>query len=324
MSTIPTLKSGVKGEQGRRDSMEDTHKVIDDAFSETDIVENINKSNHNLIAFYGVYDGHGGKETAMEVESVLHLKLFNNPNFNNNIMEAINRSFEETDNHVINMSNDRGWANGCTAVVSLLLDNILYTANVGDSEAILISEINGQIVTDNLTTAHKANDPEEKQRILEMGGHVFFNRLFGVLAVSRSFGDSRYKKPKTSQNFVSWEPAICIKELNPNHKALVLACDGLWDVLSHAEVGEKVIKEINAGKNSQQISEILVSTALDKYSEDNVTVIVVLFNWDQPQQTTETNQQPQTITETNQQPQTTTQTNQQPQNTTINETTSNT
>jgi len=259
--------------------MEDTHKLIDDVFSEPDI-ENMNNSNHNLIAFYGVFDGHGGTETAKLVESILHLKLFNNPNFNSNIPESINRSFEETDNHVINMSNENGWANGCTAVVSLVIDNILYTANVGDSEAILISEINGQIVADPLTTAHKAADPDEKKRIVDMGGHVFFNRLFGVLAVSRSFGDSRYKKPKTSQNFVSWEPAICIKELNPSHKALVLACDGLWDVLSHAEVGERVIKEISLGKNSQQISELLVTTALEKYSEDNVTVITVLFNWD--------------------------------------------
>jgi len=116
---------------------------------------------------------------------------------------------------------------------------------------------------------------------LDSGGHVFFGRLFGVLAVSRSFGDSKYKKPKTSQNFVSWEPAISIKEINSNHKALIVACDGLWDVLSHNEVGDRVLKEIKLGKNSQQISELLVTTALDKYTEDNVTVITVLFNWDQ-------------------------------------------
>jgi len=110
----------------------------------------------------------------------------------------------------------------------------------------------------------------------------FFGRLFGTLAVSRSFGDSRYKKPKTSQNFCTWEPAITTKELNPSHRALVLACDGLWDVNSHAEVSEVVVRGVNNGKNSQQISEELVHAAIyEKYTEDNVTVITVLFNWDQ-------------------------------------------
>jgi len=139
----------------------------------------------------------------------------------------------------------------------------------------------GSIICESLTTPHKANDPEERQRILNLGGHVFFGRVFGTLAVSRSFGDSRYKKPKTSQNFVTWEPAITTKELNPSHRALVLACDGLWDVLSHNEVAESVVRGVNNGKNSQQISEELVNIALEKYTEDNVTVVTVLFNWDQ-------------------------------------------
>jgi len=281
MSLIPTLLSGSKGTQGRRDSMEDTHKVIDDAFLEPEIIDNLNKGNSNLIAFYGVYDGHGGRDTAIIVQNVLHLKLLNNPDLNNNIVEAIYRSFEETDNHVVSLCNENGWANGSTAVISLVVDNRLYTANVGDSEAILISEVDGAIVSESLTTPHKANDPDERQRVLNLGGHVFFGRVFGTLAVSRSFGDSRYKKPKTSQNFVTWEPAITTKELNITHRALVLACDGLWDVLSHNEVAERVVMGINSGKNSQQISEELVSTALEKYTEDNVTVITVLFNWDQ-------------------------------------------
>jgi len=255
--------------------------VIDDAFLEPEIMDNINNGNKNLIAYYGIFDGHGGKESAIFIQNLLHLKLLNNPEFNNNVVEAIVRSFEETDNQCVSVCNENGWHNGCTAVISLVVDNRLYTANIGDSEAILISEVAGSIICESLTTPHKANDPEERQRILNLGGHVFFGRVFGTLAVSRSFGDSRYKKPKTSQNFVTWEPAITTKELNPSHRALVLACDGLWDVLSHNEVAESVVRGVNNGKNSQQISEELVNIALEKYTEDNVTVVTVLFNWDQ-------------------------------------------
>jgi len=95
----------------------------------------------------------------------------------------------------------------------------------------------GQWEPEALTTLHKPSDPSEKERIEKLGGHVFFGRLFGALAVSRSFGDSKFKVrscvristgshcarniqiPKTAQNFVSWEPAIKKVDIVPEqHK----------------------------------------------------------------------------------------------------------
>jgi len=145
---------------------------------------------------------------------------------------------------------------------------------------VLISEDNGTVFSEPLTTSHKASDPEERQRIVNLGGHVFFGRVFGALAVSRSFGDSRYKRPKTSQNFVTWDPAISTKNLNSSHRAIVLACDGLWDVMSHADVGEYIMK--NRDKTAQELSSGLVDTAvLERFTEDNVTCIVILLNWEE-------------------------------------------
>ena len=83
-----------------------------------------------------------------------------------------------------------------------------------------LSEIrrDGQVVAHNMTRAHKASDPAEKERIETMGGHVFFGRVFGALAVSRSFGDAKYKRPKTSKDFVSWEPDIKSVDLTTKHR----------------------------------------------------------------------------------------------------------
>lgn len=108
--------------------------------------------------------------------------------------------------------------NGSTAVITIIVDDKLYVANIGDSEACLVSDYDGDLLIQDLTTAHKASDPEEKKRIENLGGHVFFGRVFGTLAVSRSFGDSKFKKPKTTQDFVSWEPAISCHEITPSHK----------------------------------------------------------------------------------------------------------
>jgi len=104
--------------------------------------------------------------------------------------------------------------------------------------------------------------------------------VFGALAVSRSFGDAKYKKPKTSKDFVSWEPEIQVHELNTAHRYLVLACDGLWDVINHQQVAELTHRSFLEGQNPQQVAKTLVKTALQRKTEDNVTVVVVKIQWE--------------------------------------------
>jgi len=113
----------------------------------------------------------------------------------------------------------------------------------------------------------------------------FFGRVYGSLAVSRSFGDAKYKKPKTSKDFVSWEPHTEIDTLNPSHKYLILACDGLFDVMSHQEAAEMTHKLFQEGHDSQSVARALVVRAIkDLQTEDNVTVIVVKILWDKDEE----------------------------------------
>ena len=85
---------------------------------------------------------------------------------------------------------------GSTAVVVLMRrgaadgePTTLYCANVGDSRAVLCRS--GVAVE--MSYDHKPSRPDERQRIIEAGGTVIKNRLYGVLGVSRSFGDLRFK-----------------------------------------------------------------------------------------------------------------------------------
>eukprot|EP01120_Amphizonella_sp_Union-15-10_P010683 TRINITY_DN434_c0_g1_i2.p1 TRINITY_DN434_c0_g1~~TRINITY_DN434_c0_g1_i2.p1 ORF type:complete len:339 (+),score=86.68 TRINITY_DN434_c0_g1_i2:78-1094(+) len=267
-----TFEIGFDEAQGRRETMEDTHVIIDHAEKPVD---------SGPLGFFGVYDGHGGVDAAQMVRQYLHENIIGNDEWNaGDVERAIQRGFEATDSHIIQVSNERGWMNGSTAVVGMIIGRKLYAANVGDSEAILVREKGGQLETFALTVPHKASDPIEKSRIERLGGHVFFGRVFGALAVSRSFGDSKFKIPRTSQNFVSWEPAIVTVDLNPEtDRFLIFACDGLWDVINHKQAALFVSKRRQDGFKAPEIAKALVREALNKRTEDNVTVVVVFLQW---------------------------------------------
>eukprot|EP01127_Copromyxa_protea_P003445 TRINITY_DN13265_c0_g1_i1.p1 TRINITY_DN13265_c0_g1~~TRINITY_DN13265_c0_g1_i1.p1 ORF type:complete len:307 (-),score=66.07 TRINITY_DN13265_c0_g1_i1:69-890(-) len=259
--------------------MEDTHVHTDNITTQ---------SPWTKIAYYGVYDGHGGKHTAEFVQEELHKTIFETEEFKaGSVLEAIPKAFHSVDHRIIARANAEGWMNGTTAVIALILDGQLHMANVGDAEACLVKLNNDTVEAENLTYPHKASDQSEKKRIEELGGHVFFGRVFGALAVARAFGDSRYKQPKTSQNFVSVEPYLHeVITLEQSHKYLILACDGLWDVCTHQQAAEFVHKGFSEGKSSQQVSVDLVQHALDLKTDDNVTVVVVKLEWDVPAEAT--------------------------------------
>lgn len=182
-------------------------------------------------------------------------------------MEAMAASFKAADSQ---LTSERGIYSGTTAVVSLLMGKQLYTANVGDSRAVLSRA--GRAVR--LTYDHKGCDPKEQARVREAGGFVINERvsgkrqlhlLLGMLAVTRALGDSEMKE------HVSGIPYCTRLKLNPDDGYLILACDGLWDVCSDQEAID-YIKDI---MDPQDAAEALVDHALDLGSADNLSVICV-------------------------------------------------
>ncbi|KAH9935625.1 phosphatase 2C-like domain-containing protein [Fomitopsis serialis] len=140
---------------------------------------------------------------------------------------------------------------------------VLYCANVGDARGVLCRA--GRAVR--LTYDHKGSDRQEAKRIMDAGGFVMSGRVNGVLAVTRSLGDSSMKE------FVVGAPYTTETELNEEDEFLILACDGLWDVVDDQRACE-LVRSIT---DPRRAAEELLDYAYKNYSTDNVTVLVVRF-----------------------------------------------
>jgi len=157
---------------------------------------------------------------------------------------------------------EHGLANGFSVIAPPAASRrVLYSANAGDARGVLCRA--GKAVR--LTYDHKGSDKQEAKRITDAGGFVMSGRVNGVLAVTRSLGDSSMKE------FVVGSPYTTETELCEEDEFLILACDGLWDVAGDQQAVD-LIREI---PDAQEASKILLSYALNKSTTDNVTILVV-------------------------------------------------
>lgn len=157
------------------------------------------------------------------------------------------------------------WDDGSTAVAAYVDGMDVWVANAGDSRAILVLG-NGEALA--LSEDHKPNRPDERDRIIRLGGHVIFFgvwRVQGVLAVSRAIGD-RMLKP-----LVPPTPEVTRHRIERGDARLVLATDGLWDVMDNAQAAAIV----HRCATPQQAASKLVAEALGRGTTDNVTALVV-------------------------------------------------
>lgn len=86
---------------------------------------------------------------------------------------------------------------------------------------------------------HKPTDSDEYTRIHCAGGYVFEGRVNGCLNLSRAIGDLEYKEPKglpPEKQIITADPEIKTVELRSGDQFVILACDGIWDVLTHQQV----------------------------------------------------------------------------------------
>ena len=111
----------------------------------------------------------------------------------------------------------------------------IICANVGDSRCVVGSS--GATIA--MTDDHKPSNPPEKKRIELAGGFVSMDRVNGELAMSRALGDFRYKEDPNLDELTY--PVICYPDITVHERneekdeVMVLACDGVWDVLSNDE-----------------------------------------------------------------------------------------
>lgn len=267
--------SGSHGERGHRPTMEDTHVTIDCVGSHP--MYGIGKGKH--VAFYAVFDGHGGQEAAKIAASTLHKSIILHDDFpEGDYKKAIFDGVKETDQTILKRSRMEGWRSGATAAVILIIDRTIYAANLGDTEIVLGRKIaNGTFQPITLSLKHKPDDSSEKIRVQAAGGSVFLGRVQGVLAVSRAFGDPEFKVPlnDSTQDFVSSDPEISTFDLTDDDEFIVIACDGLWDVATYSEVVDFVAKRKPSFPPSAVSKDLVVDAIRNRRSQDNVSVVTV-------------------------------------------------
>lgn len=108
-------------------------------------------------------------------------------------------------------------------------------------------------------------------------------RVNGILAISRAFGDLQFKNPIPEQ-MDDWEDGLVISRpevhselMTPMTEFMLLATDGLWDILPPQEAISFVRAKLQAHRDLQQAAKELVKEALTRGSVDNVTVLIVVF-----------------------------------------------
>jgi protein phosphatase 2C family protein 2/3 len=178
---------------------------------------------------------------------------------------------------------------GTTALAAVVQGRTLVVANTGDSRAVLCRRGRGI----ELSTDHKP--PAELERIAAAGGFVDTDGyLNGCVSVSRALGDWQLccanKQPlKTHPGEgthaggpLTAEPEMRVHDLTEEDEFLILACDGLWDVLSSQGAVELARQCLRQHNDPERLAGELAREALRRHSADNVTCVVVCFSSDPP------------------------------------------
>ncbi|GAB4815687.1 hypothetical protein N2152v2_002733 [Parachlorella kessleri] len=318
--TLGPVHFGVALAKGMRPYMEDRHTVVASLFPLSSTGVPIQDGVARCFA--AVYDGHNGALAAEHAADRLHTLLASEtalrtctgdgpPSTQRQEAErmcaALRHAFEATDREILVRCRLEGNKSGATGVAVVRVGELLYAAHAGDSRAVLCRA--GTALR--LTEDHKPNLPRERERVEGAGGRVDFARCWRVivdpgggrpasgLAVSRSFGDPDFKEPL---HLVTATPDVAQHRLQPGDSFIVLASDGLWDVLTDGEACEVVSRHLRqhvhvapAGapalpgrsgapaldpRLATSAAEALVHTALSRGTMDNVTAVVALLQWD--------------------------------------------
>ncbi len=201
------MEAAYISEQGLRYEMEDAH------FLDT------NFGNKGWI-YGGVYDGHGGSSAAQLAAERLHVKFLSKILSSQSPQQAFTESYEETSAALKHQDS------GTTAVDFFIDNNTIFTANAGDTRAIIVSTK----AVHQLTIDHRLHNPDEKQRIESMGGKIsypYVMRGLSGLMPTRTIGDE-YFKPVG----IIATPSVSVYQIKEDDLVLIAACDGLFDFIS--------------------------------------------------------------------------------------------
>ena len=258
--------------KGKRPQNEDKHDII--------INMDNNDKTKGPINFYAVYDGHGGKFVSKYL-SENYSKFFTDsrivyPLKKNYVKKVYNYLQNTLKNKYFSKTENTG--STCLSVIHYMHDDMSYlnVCNTGDSRCVMARNN----IAIPLTKDHKPNWPEEKYRIEQLGGDIIFDGFdwrITDLSVSRAFGDI------SAEPYVTNMPDVFKYKLTKHDTFIIIACDGLWDVMSNQDAVNFVIANCYNIKTNERINKHiniakkLAEQAITNKSGDNITIIIVFL-----------------------------------------------
>lgn len=202
--------------------------------------------------------------------------------------EAFLKSFKAMDKELKSHPNLDCFCSGSTAVTVVKQGLNLFLGNIGDSRAIMGSKASdGSLVATQLTVDLKPDLPKEAERINRCKGRVFalqdepeVSRVWlpyddaPGLAMARAFGDFCLK-----EYGVISVPEFTHRILTERDLFIVLASDGIWDVLSNEEVVEIVSSVGSRSSAARTVVESATREWKTKYPTSKIDdcAVVCLF-----------------------------------------------
>lgn len=275
-----TVEWGSASTRGDCDIMQDTHTT---------------KKLDNNTLFCGVYDGHANKgEIAAHIaQEMLHEKYQKSLSNGRSIKSAFKDAFESTDLLI-----QQHLSEGGTTAVSALFNQNTHECTIawaGDSRAVIIRD--GKPLWASADHTPQPDNAEGK-RILKAGCMIRRDaenpscfRIAG-LAMSRTLGDVDAKNwcfNHFRANPILATPDIHALQILPGDQ-LVIACDGVWDVLKNKQVAELMHTtqkdifvsdlegyNIDTDGELQNTAKLIVKRSLQRGSTDNITAVVARF-----------------------------------------------
>lgn len=218
------------------------------------------------IHLFAVFDGHGG-QACSEFSATYFPGALCRAWVNEDATpeSALIHAFQDVD-YAFLKDAPTSEESGCTALATLVVNSTLFVANAGDCRCVL-GRMDGSFVE--LSRDHVATDRLEKARVEARGGFVSANgRVQGKLMVSRAIGDRAVKR------YISSTPEVVTRSLSKDDDFIILASDGLWDVVCSQEAASLVRSTVRV---PDLAAKRLALKAIELGSDDNISVVVIFL-----------------------------------------------
>ena len=225
---------------------------------------NFNNDPNKLL--FCLFDGHGGHEVSSYLQKNFPKKMKKYINEDEDDEIDFKKLFEEIDEE---LKNYKYYQIGSTAsiiyITQIRNEKKLYCVNIGDTKCILAHTRGSR----KLSYDDLVSDENENFRIINEGGEIKNGRVCGRLMVSRAFGDWDFKSFG-----VICTPHVTKLNIIDDYKYVIMASDGIWDVLDDLDVYKMTL----TAENSKNLCDKIIQEAIDKDSNDNLSCFVIKLN----------------------------------------------